>query len=167
MATLAAHLLLSSPSKGLRAYNSWATKFGQPTCNMAAYLARSDVQSAYPRTISTATASLNENLDTAAQLRAVIEQAQNLLSQISGEAVVEVPFTRSTPRKAAKVAAKPVKATPVVSAKPSLFKPWAVEAFGIGAKGSTFQYVSKRAGEAHTFLVLRTSKDGATCVRVA
>lgn len=168
MATLAKHLVQKSASKGLRTYNAWANAFGHPTCNMAQYLARQDVQAAYPLAnvaVEVVQEDVVLNTPEVASLIATIQRAEVLLAELrSTEVVAPVVAkpTRSTPRKTSRTVA-----APVVSAKPSLFKPWAIEAFNIGAKGSTFTYTSKRAQEAHTFQVLKATAEGATCVRIA
>lgn len=171
---LAKHLTQKSVSKGLRVYNTWALAFGKPSCNMAQYLARQDVQGAYPLTTPLVASPVVDedvvlNGPIAQNLVRVIAEAQAMLAALqAAPAIAELPaetFTRSTPARKATKRTQVQAVRPALS-KPSLFKPWAIEKFGIGAVGTTFTYVSKRAQEAHTFQVLKLTKDGATCVRV-
>lgn len=163
---LAKHLSQSSVSKGLRVYNAWLGAFGKPSCKLADYLARADVQEAYPQATPAQEVVIPTTVTTVEQqLLDTIAQAQALLASIQG-APVSAPrtsTTRSTPR-----VATPAVAPTAITTKVYTFGVWAVEKFDIGAKGTTFVYSSKRAAELHTFKVTRVLADGSVkAVRVA
>lgn len=140
------HLTQSSPSKGLRVYNAWARSFNRPTLSMGDYLARADVQAAYPA---------QAQVDQAARIAALEAE----LAALKGErkSATTALLERN---EAARTPAKPA------SEKSYLWRPWAINKHNLPTKvGATFRYRSKKSGKVNVHRVVKVTSEGVTSVR--
>lgn len=157
----------SGPKAGFKAYIASLEKSGLPQVKdkLAQIKAQGNAKAQFEFYCATfgryfgATPVKTDEID---KLRALVEQAQARLSELTDEGVgvvVEKPSRNPLKR---------TSRTKTADAKVNLWRPWAVKKYGIPQKvGATFTYKSKKARKNTTHEVVRITDEGTYCKRVA